>query len=120
MKIRGMRTLILLCVSVFMATANASEQTAWVNANGYTITADGKLVQFSQMYIEDDKVVAIGDAISIPEGTDVIDVQGQTLLPGLIDAHGHILGLGQGLFEIDLRGPLLKLKRCSELKTSLG
>jgi predicted amidohydrolase YtcJ len=26
------------------------------------------------------------------------------MLPGLIDAHGHILGLGQGLLEIDLRG----------------
>lgn len=120
MKIRGMRTLILLCVSVFMATANASEQTAWVNANGYTIGADGKLVQFSQMYIEDDKVVAIGDAISIPEGTDVIDVQGQTLLPGLIDAHGHILGLGQGLFEIDLRGTTSEAEAVQRVKDFIG
>ena len=120
MKIRGMRTLILLCASVFMATAIASEQTAWVNANGYTITADGKLVQFSQMYIEDDKVVAIGDAISIPEGTDVIDVQGQTLLPGLIDAHGHILGLGQGLFEIDLRGTTSEAEAVQRVKDFIG
>lgn len=120
MKIRGMRTLTLLCVSVFMATAIASEQTAWVNANGYTIAADGKLVQFSQMYIEDDKVVAIGDAISIPEGTDVIDVQGQTLLPGLIDAHGHILGLGQGLFEIDLRGTTSEAEAVQRVKDFIG
>ncbi|MBD3669118.1 MAG: amidohydrolase, partial [Kangiella sp.] len=33
-----------------------------------------------------------------------IDGKGATLLPGLTDAHGHVLGLGLNLMRVDLRG----------------
>jgi predicted amidohydrolase YtcJ len=36
--------------------------------------------------------------------TRVIDAGGRAVLPGLQDAHGHVLGLGQQLSELDLRG----------------
>lgn len=120
MKFRGTGAVILLFVSVLLGAASASEKTAWVNANGYTIGADGKLTQFRQMMIEDDKIVAIGNAIAIPEGVQVIDAQGKTVLPGLIDAHGHILGLGQGLFEIDLRGTRSEAEAIKRVKDFIG
>ena len=120
MKFRGTGAVILLFVSVLLGAASASEKTAWVNANGYTIGADGKLTQFRQMMIEDDKIVAIGNAIAIPEGVQVIDAQGKTVLPGLIDAHGHILGLGQGLFEIDLRGTRSEAEAVKRVKDFIG
>jgi predicted amidohydrolase YtcJ len=31
-----------------------------------------------------------------------VDLKGQTVLPGLIDAHGHVFGLGQMLTQLDL------------------
>ncbi|UTP72690.1 amidohydrolase [Alteromonas sp. LMIT006] len=120
MKFRWTGSVILLFVSVLLGAASASEKTAWVNANGYTIGADGKLTQFRQMMIEDDKIVAIGNAIAIPEGVQVIDAQGKTVLPGLIDAHGHILGLGQGLFEIDLRGTRSEAEAVKRVKDFIG
>ncbi len=36
--------------------------------------------------------------------TRVLDVRGRTVLPGLIDAHAHVLGLGEALRELDLVG----------------
>jgi hypothetical protein len=34
--------------------------------------------------------------------TRVVDLAGRTVLPGLVDAHGHLLGLGQYLRNVDL------------------
>ena len=43
--------------------------------------------------IEGDKIasIATGSAAAIPPGTEVIDLGDQTLLPGLIDSHTHLL-----------------------------
>ena len=42
--------------------------------------------------IEGDRITAVGPAgqVKVPEGADVIDLSGATVLPGLIDAHTHI------------------------------
>jgi len=42
--------------------------------------------------IEGERIVAAGSKLPIPAGTEVIDLGGATLLPGLIDAHTHITG----------------------------
>lgn len=42
--------------------------------------------------IEDERITAVGSQLSIPEGTEVIDLGGATLTPGLIDCHTHITG----------------------------
>jgi imidazolonepropionase-like amidohydrolase len=43
--------------------------------------------------VKDGKIAAAGTAeeIKVPEGAKVIDLPGTTLLPGLIDAHSHLL-----------------------------
>src|SRR5690606_14132402 len=61
---------------------------------------------FSTLYLEDGKIVARGGeslAEKYPEAEQRIDVQGNTLIPGLIDAHTHLMGLGYSLLEADLR-----------------
>ncbi|WP_100658169.1 amidohydrolase [Alteromonas flava] len=75
------------------------------NVKGYTLNTQGDLINFSDMVIEDGKVRAIGDE-ALGHGyptAEVLDGQGKTLLPGLIDAHGHLLGLGDTLLAIDVR-----------------
>ncbi|MEO0575763.1 MAG: amidohydrolase [Pseudomonadota bacterium] len=79
--------------------------TVITNANGYTPTADG-LVTFSTMVIDDGRIVAIG-APTVTEryAADlVIDLDGATVLPGLIDAHGHVSSLGRLRKTLDLAG----------------
>ncbi len=46
--------------------------------------------------VEGDRVTRVGPAadVRVPDGAPVIDARDQTLLPGLIDAHVHLLGSG--------------------------
>lgn len=39
--------------------------------------------------IEAGRITEVGDAIAVPDGAEVIDGSGRTLLPGLIDSHVH-------------------------------
>ena len=86
------------------ANTHSSAVTLFNNVNGYTLNESGELVRFNQIMFQADRIIAMGESLPTPEDITVIDGQGHTLLPGLIDAHGHLLGLGQNLLEIDLRG----------------
>ena len=44
----------------------------------------------STVLLRDDRILAIGDEPDLPEGIEVIDGTGCTLLPGFIDAHTHL------------------------------
>ncbi len=52
-------------------------------------------VENGVVVIEGDRIEAIGEAskIEIPPDADVIDATGKTVMPGLIDAHLHFLGI---------------------------
>jgi len=74
------------------------------NVQGYTITGD-KLAQFTAIQFTDDKIDKLYLATEpLPSAKEltVIDGQGKTLIPGLIDAHGHILSYGLSLLRADL------------------
>ena len=42
--------------------------------------------------VHESTIMAVGSNLTLPTGATVIDGAGQTLLPGLIDAHTHIFG----------------------------
>jgi len=52
----------------------------------------------ARVVIRGDRIVAVGSAsaIEIPAGATVIDTSGQTMMPGLIDAHAHLFMIGFG------------------------
>lgn len=68
--------------------------------NGRIITMSGQDYDRGTVLIHDGKIMAVGDDIAIPEGTEVIDVQGQWILPGLIDAHCHV-GIYEEIYRIE-------------------
>lgn len=75
------------------------------NVNGYTLDSHGKLQQFQALLVDQGKVVATGSTAALTAkagNARVVDGQGHTLLPGLIDAHGHVLGLGYARNQADL------------------
>ena len=77
------------------------------NIQGYGFDEKRALVPFQSLVFDDatGKVLARGDksAVAAYSKAEQIDGKGQTLLPGLIDGHGHVLGLGQNLNQVDLR-----------------
>ena len=78
------------------------------NIKGYGFNADRELVSFSALAFDDasGKVLARGDNAVVKQYAKArkIDGAGKTMLPGLIDGHGHMLGLGEYLNQADLRG----------------
>ena len=77
------------------------------NVNGVQVGADGRLDRFTGLVFGDDgKVLQIVDAdhdLQRPVEHE-IDGGGRTLLPGLIDAHGHVMALGFSALQLDLTG----------------
>ncbi|MEQ1891451.1 MAG: amidohydrolase family protein [Planctomycetota bacterium] len=47
-------------------------------------------VERCTILIEGQRIRALGRDLALPDGTETIDVAGQTILPGLIDMHGHL------------------------------
>ena len=54
----------------------------------------GPTIPDSVVVVRDDRIEAVGarGTVKIPQGADIVDAKGLTLLPGLIDAHFHIDG----------------------------
>ena len=102
-KTKALLSAITLCLSSTVALA---QTTIIKNVQGYTLE-DSKLRQFSAIQFTDDKIDKLfTESEKYPQNNDwqIIDGKGATLLPGLIDAHGHVLSYGQSLMKADLVG----------------
>ncbi len=102
--------LLLLCGLASIPSAQA-KATLIYNIKGYTLSGipgnQAQLSTFDAMVFENGKVLFTGtesDARKKFSESEEMNGQGKTLLPGLIDAHGHVLGLGESLSKVDLRG----------------
>jgi hypothetical protein len=91
---------LVLAVSAHAQTADL----VVTNARIYTVNA--KMPQASAIAVRQGVIIAIGSDVksNIGPDTKVIDAHGATILPGLIDSHGHVGGLGAALETVDLRG----------------
>ena len=99
-----MKTLLAAIAALFLAQA-ASADTLIDNVNGYTLDEDNKVVRFRAMLIGDDGRVKdlLSGRDKDPKGIDFrLDGEGRTLIPGIIDAHGHVMGLGTAALTLDL------------------
>lgn len=96
-------TLILLLA---LTIADAHAETALHNVNGYTSTNEG-IRTFTVLIFDDaGRISARGDAALLelyPHAT-LLDGKSRTVLPGLTDAHAHVLGLGLLKSNLDLLG----------------
>lgn len=44
----------------------------------------------AEVLVTGDRIIAVGGTVPRPEGAEVVDLAGHTLLPGLIDCHTHV------------------------------
>lgn len=92
-----------LSIGLTMAAIGVNAATLVNNVKGYTLDNSGKLTTFNNLVIDHGKVVAANVDVNDYSIDKTIDGEGKVMLPGLIDAHGHLLGLGANLLEVDLR-----------------
>ncbi|RJF91488.1 amidohydrolase [Sphingomonas cavernae] len=89
------------------------------NVNGLTIDKAGKVVRFNGLLIDKDGKVSklLERKDKRPERPDFkTDGKGLTLMPGIIDAHGHVMGVGFQALTLDLSAA----KSLEEAKTMIA
>lgn len=94
-----LRGLGLLALSAFAMPALAQQSETTVLTGGMLINGlSVPPLHNATIVIKGDRIVHVGPAkeIAIPAGAKVIDTSGQTMMPGLIDAHAHLFMLGYG------------------------
>jgi hypothetical protein len=88
--------------------APAGDAADLVLTGGLVLTMRPEAPRAEAVAIRGDRIVAVGSAAEVRAfvgpHTRVLDVHGQTVLPGLVDAHCHLYGLGRSLEELSLRG----------------
>lgn len=86
--ITALASLVAVCTA-FAATADA-QVTAFVD--GRIIDGTGAVIERGSVVVRDGLIAEVGPAASVrvPDGATRIDLRGKTLMPGLVNAHGHL------------------------------
>lgn len=102
-RVRNSTWFVLLSLSLGGCAVHGQETTrAFVGAR--IIPIAGPEIERGVLVVDGAKIVAVGavDSVSIPSGAERIDVSGKVLMPGLVDTHSHIGGIGAA----DSSGPI--------------
>ena len=94
--IRNCLIALLMMMLLPAGLAQAASQTAdTVYRNGFVYTVDGPLSRAQAFAVKDGKYIVVGtndDMKSVTgDGTEVVDLKGRMVMPGLVDTHIHAL-----------------------------
>jgi predicted amidohydrolase YtcJ len=95
-----------VCLLALLTAQGSLAATLVHNVRGYTMN-DGERVEFHALEFEAGVVTRLyryGDDVAASDADTRVDGAAATLLPGFIDAHGHVAGLGQALASVDMTG----------------
>lgn len=100
-------TLPLVLGGLFSACGAGEDPADLILKNGHVHTADGSQSEAEAVAVRDGKIVFVGSSSEINAflgmGTEVIDLQGKTVLPGFIDGHNHVSDHPEPLFWLTTR-----------------
>ncbi len=99
-------TTLLVLFSLACTQRSIVEPASLVLRNGKVVTVDDAMPEAQAIAMRGDRIAAVGSNDDIqayvgPE-TKVIDLAGQTAIPGLIESHGHFMRFGQSKIMLDL------------------
>ena len=107
--------LLIASLTTLMMSCNPEPDTLILhNVNGYTLVAGedchpsgADLHRFGAIAISDGRVLQTGttdELLAAFPGSERVDGEGRTMLPGLIDAHAHVMGLGDARLTVNVMG----------------
>lgn len=96
MKIK--KSIAAAAISFFPLAAPLAAQTLYVNGRIITVDASNQVAE--ALAVQDGKILAVGTTEEILKqkrtGSEVVDLQQKTVVPGFIDGHSHFMGLFRG------------------------
>src|SRR5690606_1946100 len=107
---------LVLAACLVAPPLSAAGERLLVNARIHTLDA-GQPLATAMAWDTEGRLLAVGDAAleRYPQAPR-IDARGRTVVPGLIDAHGHLMGLGLALLRADLVDANSKLEVMERLR----
>lgn len=102
----GLITLFISSITI-LSSCSMKTNADFIFFNGLVYTVNDNFDVADAFAIKEGKFIAVGSNEQILEGyrsNNVIDLNGAPVYPGLNDAHGHLLHLGNSLMSVDLRG----------------
>jgi predicted amidohydrolase YtcJ len=105
---RRLAFLLLALATSLTAHAQTSGPADLLVTNARIYTVDDTRPVVSALAVKDGKILFTGserEAMALRgPNTRIVDAGGHTVIPGMVDAHAHLLGLGQALGQVDLVG----------------
>lgn len=96
----------VLAGMAFFQSCTMKTKVDLIGINGVVYTVDSSFSMAEAFAVKDGKFVYVGSNNEVLEkysASDTVDFKGGAVYPGLIDAHCHLLELGQNLMSADLR-----------------
>jgi len=84
--------IVLMCLLFGQVCAQAEDKLIYLKAGRLIDVSSGETKDNQTIVIQGDRILRVGDASSepVPDDAELIDLSGQTVLPGLIDMHDHL------------------------------
>jgi imidazolonepropionase-like amidohydrolase len=84
-------TVRIILFLVFAANAERAGAQTTAFVGGRVIDGTGRVIENGTVIVNGAKITAVGPAsTAVPAGATRVDLKGKTILPGLINAHGHV------------------------------
>jgi predicted amidohydrolase YtcJ len=100
--------LVAILVNLYCQDKSNNEKANFILYNGNVITMEPKMPQATAIAIKGEKILKVGSDEEIKNlagpKCNKLDLNGKTVIPGLIDAHLHLLSLGQSKRLLNLVG----------------
>lgn len=105
-----MKRLFLIAAAVLLTAARGAPAPVTVYSGGPILTMEGESpVLVEAVAVQNGHILAIGDLASVSKSAGKravrVDLKGHTMLPGFIDAHGHLGFAGQNAAMAQLQPP---------------
>ena len=96
----------VLGLCLIITACGGGEKADSIYYNGTIYTVDDSNPQVEAVAVKDGMIMAIGaqsDIMKFEGGdTEMVDLMGQTMTPGFIESHAHMMGVGYNKLELDL------------------
>jgi predicted amidohydrolase YtcJ len=109
------KSIIVVAIVAAVAAAGVAVWKPWqapaepadlVLVNGKVVTLEDVQGEAQAIAVRGDRILAVGSTAEIRRhvgpGTETIDLQGQLVIPGFIEGHGHFMGVGRAEMQLKL------------------
>ena len=95
MAFRNIALISLTVLTLGTVGQSLAQEPGLLLTNGNILTLDDDNTVVNSVFVRLGRIAEVGNDLEAPVGATVIDLEGRTMIPGLMDSHAHFLRHGQ-------------------------